>query len=140
MKTHINNALGDVAPDVQAANQAFAREKLGEDFSGMNPVNKNGNPSKLAMMARGASTMGGAILGHLIPGVNSIEGGALGAAIGKYGSAAYHSPYIAGLQTAAGAVANKAIDPILGSVQSGLSSPLMQAYIARYLQQKGNQQ
>ncbi len=139
IKTHLNNALGDVAPDVKAANANYAREKLGESFQGMDAVNKNGKPSKLGLMAQGAASGLGAIAGHLVPGLNTPEGMFAGYQAGKYLNQAYHAPYIAGLQTAAGSVADKALGPILNGVQQSARGPLIQAYIARYLQGKQNQ-
>lgn len=136
IKTHINDALGQAAPDVKTANAAYAREKLGQAFSGTNAVNKSGTPSKLAMLAQQVpGAVGGAIGGAL--------GGTGGAAIGYEGgkmlSSLYHAPIVAGLQTAAGSVANRAVNPILSLIEKAGTSPQAQAFVARYLQQQKNQ-
>jgi hypothetical protein len=133
VKGHINDALQNVAPAVRDANQNYSREMLGQTFAPMNAVNKSGTPSKLAMMAGKIPQVVGGAAGY-------VTGGWPGAIVGwnggKWINSLAHSPYIAGLQTAAGAVANKAVDPILEGVQSGLSGPLLQAYLARYGQQQ----
>lgn len=136
VKTHINNALQNVAPDVRAANQQYARESLGEDFSGLHAVNKNGKPSKLGLIAQTVPAAIGALLGHLIPHLNTLEGTAAGYELGKTIDQLYHAPYVAGLQTAAGAVADRALDPALSATEQIQTSPQVMALVARYMQQQ----
>lgn len=137
IKTHINNALGEVAPDIRQANAAFAREKLGQTFAPMSAVNKSGTPSKLAMLAKKVPASLGAAIGGSIGGLG---GAAAGYEAGSGFSSLYHAPYIAGLQTAAGAVADRALDPILSGIQRNASGPALQAYLEQYYRQKnGNQ-
>jgi hypothetical protein len=138
VKTHINEALGKVAPGVRAANQTYAREKLGQTFAPLSAVNKSGTPSKLAMLAQqvpGAvgGTVGGALFG---PG-----GAAAGYELGKMANSVYHAPLMAGLQTAAGSAVDSAVNPLLSALEKMGTSPQVQALVARYLQgQNGRQQ
>lgn len=136
IKGHINNALQDVAPEVRAANKAFAHEALGNDFAGMDAVNKNGKPSKLGLIARGGASLTGAIAGHLIPGMNTPEGMLIGYKGAEYLNQAYHAPFVAGLQTAAGAYADKLLNPAMEGTQKAVTSPAAMAYVQRYLAQK----
>lgn len=136
VKGHINNALQDVAPDVRAANQAFAHEALGNDFAGMDAVNKNGKPSKLGLIARGGAGLAGALAGHLIPGMNTPEGIFAGYQAAKYANQAYHAPFVAGLQTAAGAYADRFLNPAISGAEKTVTSPAVLAYVQRYLAQK----
>lgn len=141
IKSNLQNILEQIAPDVKKANATYAREKLGQSFAPMNGVNKNGTPSKLGLMAQGGSAAIGALLGHLVPGVNSLEGAGVGAMVGKTANQLYHAPFVAGLQTAGSAVANRAIDPVITAIQQMSTSPQAQALVARYMQnQYGNQQ
>jgi hypothetical protein len=129
IKTHLNDALGQVAPDVREANQVYAREKLGQAFSSMNAVNKSGTPSKLAMLAgKIPAALGGAV-GGAIAGPTGAVAGYEG---GKIISGLYHSPFVAGLQTAAGGALNNTINPLLSGVERNASGPLLQAYLAKY--------
>ena len=139
IKTHINNALADVAPDVKDANQAYAREKLGQSFEGMEPVNKSGKPSKLGIMARGTSAIGGGIIGALTGG-HPVFGAGAGYEVGKYLDQAYHAPYVAGLQTALqGYLAQKG-GPALAAMGNAVGVPAasaVQSYIDRLNNQGG---
>lgn len=141
IKSNLQNILSQISPDVKAANAKYAREKLGQTFAPMQSVNKSGTPSKLgAMMNYGAGAVGG-LLGHLIPGLNPAEGAYAGYQAAKLGNQLYHAPYIAGLQTAGGAIADRAINPLMTALEKMGTSPQAQALVARYLQnQNGNQQ
>lgn len=129
IKTHLNDALGEVAPDVREANAAYAREKLGQTFAPMNAVNKSGTPSKLGMLAQKVPGAVGASIGGAIGG---IPGAAIGYEGGQALSGLYHAPYIAGLQTAAGSIANRMIGPTLAATERNIPGPLLQAYLSRY--------
>lgn len=133
IKTHINDALGQAAPAVRTANQAYAREKLGQTFAPMSAVNKGGTPSKLAMLAQQIPGAVGGAVGGAIAGPG---GAAVGYEGGKMLSGVYHAPFIAGLQTAAGSAINKTIDPVIEALQKAGTSPQVQAFVARYLQGK----
>lgn len=137
VKTHINNALADVAPDVKSANQAYAREKLGQNFEGMEPVNKSGKPSKLGLMARGTSAAAGGVIGALTGG-HPVFGAGAGYEVGKYLDQAYHAPYVAGLQTALqGYLAQKA-GPVLAGAGNAAAVPAASA-IQSYIDRRNNQ-
>lgn len=130
VKTHINSGLGQAAPEVRAANSAYAREKLGQTFSPLSAVNKSGTPSKLAMLARQIpGAVGGAVGGTLFG-----PWGAMGGySAGMSASAAIHSPFMAGIQTAGGAIANQGI----ASFERGLTNSAVQSLMADYVQQRG---
>ncbi len=133
IKTHLNNALGEVAPDVKAANTAYAREKLGQTFAPMNAVNKSGTPSKLGMMAQQIPKTAGAAIGGSIFGT---PGAVAGWKAGELASGMYHAPYVAGIQTAAGGLANKVIGPGLNATERSIPGPLIQAYLAQYAKRR----
>lgn len=131
IKTHINNALGEVAPDVRAANKNYAREALGQDFSSMDAVNKNGKPSKLGLMARGTAAAIGGLVGHTFG--DGLIGTGAGYKAGEYINQAYHAPYVAGLQTAIQSYLDRKIGGALSGVENAGAVPAGAA-INSYLQ------
>lgn len=133
IKTHLNDALGQVAPGVKEANQVYAREKLGQAFAPMAAVNKSGTPSKLGMLAQ---KVPGAIGGAIGGAVGGTPGAVIGYEAGQGLSGLYHAPFVAGLQTAAGAMANSAIGPALTAAEQNIPGPLLQAYLNRYGQRR----
>lgn len=137
IKTHINSALADVAPDVRSANQAYAREKLGQSFEGMEAVNKNGKPSKLGMIAQGGSAAIGALLGGLTDG-HPFIGGAAGYKAGEIANQMIHAPYVAGLQTALEGYLSKKFGSVPGALQNTAGVPVASA-IQNYIDRRNNQ-
>lgn len=139
VKSHINESLQNVAPDVRAANQGYAKQKLGEAFSPMNAVNKSGTPSKLGMMATKLPGVVGGAVGSMVHGLPPGMGAIGGYKAGQFLDQLYHSPFAGGVQTAAGSVANRAVDPLLEALEKMGTSAPAQALVARYLEQRKNQ-
>lgn len=139
IKTHINNSLGEVAPDVKAANQDFARLKLRDTFASSDAVNKNGKTSKLGMMAKGGSAAMGALLGSFAPGGHPFMGAEAGYALGRTANQIYHSPYAAGLQTAIQSYLDQNAGSGLANVENAGAVPSASA-IAAYLQNRNQNQ
>lgn len=116
IKSHFQDMLEQVAPEVKAANKDFSRVALRDKFMQPFPVNQSGTFSKInaagfiPLAATGGAVMGGGV------------GGAIGAGLAVAG----RSPFVAGLGTAARGLIDKAVDPALsrsvnvGSPKAGL--------------------
>ena len=129
IKSNLQNILQNVAPEVKAQNAAFARLKLRDIFQGSEALNKNKTPSKLALIAQQVPKAAGAAIGGSLFGPGGAAAGYEG---GKILAEMYHSPFVTGLQTAAGGALNSSINPLLSGIERNASGPLIQAYLARY--------
>lgn len=122
IKSHFQNLLEELAPQVKQKNQEFSRLALRDKFMEPFPVNQAGTMSKI-------SAFGGA---PLMGGVGALVAGGPGAVIGGVGYQAARSPFVAGLGTAVRGLADKALDPILtGAIRDASQRAIYGAFIDR---------
>lgn len=131
IKTHFQNLLEEVAPDVKEANSKFSRVALRDKFMDPLPVNQAGTMSKISSFGfTPLAATGGAVLGG--------PTGAL--AMGAIAQGA-RSPFIAGLGTATRGIVDKIVDPVLtGVTNQGIRRPLLIEYLSRKNDRKANGQ
>lgn len=131
IKSHFQNLLEQVAPEVKEANRKFSRIALRDKFMEPMPVNQSGTMSKISAFG---FTPAGA-------GVGAVAGGPVGALLGAASVQAVRSPFIAGLGTATRGIIDKIVDPALTRSSNALAQrPLLLEYLSRKNDRKTNGQ